>query len=152
MVGWSVLPSHDSPMERWLLTVDHQALGLVYESLLSHPNNQGKPPGCCPTDDHVCDHRLQLPAPWNHHSNICVCLQPRLSAARSKPPSSHPSSVARPPRAQTETLQCCPRTYLHCGQALHTTGGGRDPTQPRREGQRYVVYCCFYFHRLYPRT
>lgn len=99
---------------------------------------------------HVGDHRLQLPAPWHYHGNLCVCLQPWDCPAGSQPPPPHPSTGTRwPPRAQEETLQRRPGTHLHCGQAVLATGGGGDPAEPRRESQRYVLLypdaliCCF---------
>lgn len=120
--------------------MNYKEAGLVHD----RHNKQGVSPGCRPIDSHVGDHGLRFSIPRDHHSNLCVCLQPGFNASRPKPPSSHPSSSGRLPRAQAQTLQCCPRTHLHRGEALHATGGGGDPTQPWRESQRYV-FCCFSF-------
>ena len=118
--------------ERLKVYVKYKEAGLVHD----RHNKQGVSPGCRSIDSHVGDHGLRFSIPRDHHSNLCVCLQPGFNATRPKPPSSHPSSSGRFPRAQAQTLQRCPRTHFHRGEALHPTGGGGDPTQSWRESQR----------------
>ncbi len=93
--------------------------------------------------DHVCDHRIWLPVAGHHHGNLCFCLQPGDGPAGPQPSSRGAlAHTLRSPGPQTETLQRRTGAHLHRGQTVHTAGRGRDPAEPRREGQRWVPDPC----------
>ncbi|XDV29120.1 hypothetical protein PO909_032273, partial [Leuciscus waleckii] len=87
--------------------------------------------------DHVGDHRIWLPVAGHHHGNLCFCLQPGDGPAGPQPSSRGAlAHTLRSPGPQTETLQRRAGAHLHRGQTVLAAGRGRDPAEPRREGQR----------------
>lgn len=87
--------------------------------------------------DNVGDHRIWLPVAGHHHGNLCFCLQPGDGPAGPQPSSRGAlAHTLRSPGPQTETLQRGAGAHLHRGQTILAAGRGRDPAEPRREGQR----------------